>query len=157
MCIRYAIPSTDSFKGPIADLDFEIEIAKTDEDKQQIADARASKLWRTLRVASKSRLILLDKIDDGHNLQALFDPQGDENHVPTESNGADAPGEKNKDMKESNGVTPQKENMVTVELETNGIKAPERNDLLPESAHNTIPTETTTETTSEIPRQNVVE
>lgn len=44
-------------------------------------DARASKLWRTLRVASKSRLSLFDKIDDGHDLQALFDFKTDENQA----------------------------------------------------------------------------
>lgn len=51
-------------------------MATTEEEKQLLANARASKLWRTLRIASKSKLNLFDRIDDGHNLQALF---GDEN------------------------------------------------------------------------------
>lgn len=50
-------------------------MAKTGEEKQQATDARASKLWRTLRIASKSKLNLFDKIDDGNNLQALFQPE----------------------------------------------------------------------------------
>lgn len=54
-------------------------MAKTDEEKQQAIDARASKLWRTLRIASKSKLNLFDKIDDGNNLQALFRPDEEEN------------------------------------------------------------------------------
>ena len=51
-------------------------MAKTDEEKVLASNARASKLWRTLRVASKRKLNLFDKIDDGNNLQALFEPEG---------------------------------------------------------------------------------
>ena len=53
-------------------------MAKTDEEKQLLIDARASKLWRTLRIASKGKLNLFDKIDDGNKLDALFEPEGDE-------------------------------------------------------------------------------
>lgn len=53
-------------------------MAKTDEEKQQATDARASKLWRTLRIASKSKLSVFDKIDDGNNLQALFQTEEEE-------------------------------------------------------------------------------
>ena len=49
-----------------------LEMARTDEERQQATAARASKLWRTLRIASKSRLNMFDKIEDGNNLQALF-------------------------------------------------------------------------------------
>lgn len=49
-------------------------MARSDEDKQLALNARASKLWRTLRIASKSQLNLFDKIDDGNNLQVLFQP-----------------------------------------------------------------------------------
>lgn len=87
---RYTIPSVDSFKGPIADDDFDIERANTDEEKRQAADGRASKLWRTLRVASKSRLNLFDKIDDGHDLQALFELKADSHPRVAESGGIDA-------------------------------------------------------------------
>lgn len=54
-------------------------MAKTGEEKQQATDARASKLWRTLRIASKSKLNVFDKIDDGNNLQALFQSEEGEN------------------------------------------------------------------------------
>ena len=75
---RYTIPTAESFRGPIGDDDFEIRLAKTDEEKQLLIDARASKLWRTLRIASKGKLNLFDKIDDGNKLDALFEPEGDE-------------------------------------------------------------------------------
>ncbi|MCJ1271694.1 hypothetical protein MMC22_011599 [Lobaria immixta] len=76
---RYSIPTAESFRGPIADDEFDAAMAKTDEEKQLALNARASKMWRTLRIASKSKLNLFDKIDDGNNIQALFQPEGDEN------------------------------------------------------------------------------
>lgn len=85
---RYSIPTAESFQRPIADDDFEIEMARTDEEKRLATDARASKLWRTLRIASKSKLNLFDKIDDGNNLQALFEVNGDENQKKVDPNGS---------------------------------------------------------------------
>ena len=64
-------------------------MAKTREEKQQATDARASKLWRTLRIASKSKLNLFDKIDDGNNLQALFQPEEEEGKEKTEIDGTE--------------------------------------------------------------------
>ena len=55
-------------------------MAKTEEVKQLAINARASKLWRTLRIASKNKFGLFDKIDDGNNLEALFEvPQEGKN------------------------------------------------------------------------------
>lgn len=85
---RYSIPTAESFQRPIADDDFEIEMARTDEEKRSATDARASKLWRTLRIASKSKLNLFDKIDDGNNLKALFEMDQDE-RKRSELNGLD--------------------------------------------------------------------
>ena len=64
-------------------------MARTDEEKHLAIDAKASKLWRTLRIASKSKLNLFDKIDDGNKLDALFEPEGDENKEKAEVNGTD--------------------------------------------------------------------
>jgi THO complex subunit 1 len=64
-------------------------MARTDEEKQQAIDAKASKLWRTLRIASKSKLSLFDKIDDGNKLDALFEPEADEHKEKAEANGTD--------------------------------------------------------------------
>ena len=64
-------------------------MAKTDEEKQQAINARASKLWRTLRIASKNKLSLFDKIDDGNNLNALFEPQEDDNSLKVIDSGTD--------------------------------------------------------------------
>ena len=84
---RYTIPTIQSFKTSIAGDEFDIEMAKDDEEKQQAIDARASKLWRTLRIASKSRLNIFDKIDDGKNLKPLFEPDVDNVDRMAEANG----------------------------------------------------------------------
>lgn len=85
---RYTIPTAESFQRPIADDEFEMEMARTEEEKRLAIDARASKLWRTLRIASKSKLNLFDKIDDGNNLQALFEVNGDESGAKMDLNGS---------------------------------------------------------------------
>ena len=76
---RYTIPTVESFRSGITEDEFDIDMAKTDEDKRLATSARFSKMWRALRITSKSKLNLLDRIDDGNNLQALFESADDEN------------------------------------------------------------------------------
>ena len=73
MQYSYAIPDAEALKGPIADDEFDASIATSGEDKQLATNARASKLWRMLRICSKNKLGAFDKIDDGNNLEALFE------------------------------------------------------------------------------------
>ena len=82
---RYSAPTPESFRGPIAEDEFDMAMAKTEEDGSLASNARASKMWRTLRIASKSKLNVFDKIDDGNNLQALFVLPSDENESESES------------------------------------------------------------------------
>jgi|SRR6266498_179854 len=44
-----------------------------DKEKDFYVTAKASKTWRTLRITSKSKLNLFDKVDDGKNLKVLFE------------------------------------------------------------------------------------
>ena len=111
---RFTIPSVDSFKGPIAEDEFDIDTARTDEEKQQAVDGRASKLWRTLRVASRSRLNLFDKIDDSHDLKALFDSKPDQHQRAAESDGIDAPRDVAK-------TTPEPHVLIASEKDTEGV------------------------------------
>ena len=85
---RYTLPSAESFQRPIEDDEFELEMARSKEEKQSAMDVRASKLWRTLRIASKSKLSLFEKIDDGNNLKALFEPEEEEAHGKAEMTAA---------------------------------------------------------------------
>ncbi|KAI9820244.1 MAG: hypothetical protein M1827_005866 [Pycnora praestabilis] len=86
---RYSVPSAESFQGLIADDDFDIDIAKTEEDKSLARNAKASKMWRMLRIASKNKLNMFEKIDDGNNFQTLFKSEHDEDRA-TDENGQDA-------------------------------------------------------------------
>lgn len=70
---RYSVPTAESFERPLADDDFEIDMCKNDAERVLAEEARASKLWRALRVASKSQLRRFDKIEDGKNMKALFE------------------------------------------------------------------------------------
>ncbi|KAI9758872.1 MAG: hypothetical protein M4579_002756 [Chaenotheca gracillima] len=72
----YVIPDAESFESTIASDEFDKDMAKDDNEKQLAVDAKASKAWRALRIASKSRLNVFDKIDDNaQKLQALFQPE----------------------------------------------------------------------------------
>ncbi|EFR04301.1 THO complex subunit 1 [Nannizzia gypsea CBS 118893] len=71
---RFATPSLDFYMSGITDDDFNIDMAKDDDEKEQSVKAKASKTWRTLRIASRSRLNQLDKIEDGKNLKVLLEP-----------------------------------------------------------------------------------
>lgn len=101
---RYSIPTAESFISSIAEDEFDLDLAKTDEGKQLAADARASKLWRTLRVASKSKLNLFDKIDDGNNLQILFQPEEEENKEKAEMNGTEQDADQSVKEREPDGL-----------------------------------------------------
>ena len=90
MISRYSIPTVESFKSPIADDDFEIDTAKDQEEKQRLKDARASKIWRALRVASKSKFKLFHKIEDGNNLEVLFEPKISQTRSTIEPDGTEA-------------------------------------------------------------------
>ncbi|KAK4692939.1 THO complex subunit 1, partial [Lecanoromycetidae sp. Uapishka_2] len=117
--------SIESFERPLADDDFDIDMAKDAEEKQRANDARASKLWRTLRIASKSKLNLFDRIDDGSNLKALFQPEGDENKDKTEANGSEENSESaGKDNSDS--VTEEKSPRHSEQkaIIANGVDAP---------------------------------
>ncbi|KAL9030980.1 MAG: hypothetical protein Q9196_000949 [Gyalolechia fulgens] len=80
---RYRMPKVEDYKVPIMEDEFDMDMAKTDEEKENAAVAKASKMWRALRIASKSRLNMFDKLEEGKGLDPLFDQpipaQGDEN------------------------------------------------------------------------------
>jgi len=75
---RYAIPPLESFRGSIQDDDFDLSMAQDKEEKERIIEMRASKLWRALRIASRSRFSVFDKLDDGKILDPLWAEPGSE-------------------------------------------------------------------------------
>lgn len=87
MVHRYNTPDEESFRMPILDDELVIDTAKIEEEKQLAISARSSKIWRALRIASKTKLNLFDRIDDGQNLEVLFktDSEGDKVQVEIEN------------------------------------------------------------------------
>jgi len=82
-------------------------MAQNPEEKEEAIKAKASKTWRTLRLASRSKLNLFDKIDDGKNLKILFEtppvPEGrlkPTTEVENDVGGGD-PGPKYEEAKEN--------------------------------------------------------
>ncbi|KAI9673439.1 MAG: hypothetical protein M1817_002901 [Caeruleum heppii] len=72
---RFTVPEPKSFEASIVADEFDIEMAKGEEDKDLAINARASKVWRALRVASKDQLNVFDRIDNtAQNLETLFRP-----------------------------------------------------------------------------------
>lgn len=80
---RYELPELDSFKRKIADDDFEIEMPTTEESKAAAIEAKASKSWRALRIAAKTKLGLFDKISDPDNIEPIFGEVGDPDAGPS--------------------------------------------------------------------------
>jgi THO complex subunit 1 len=70
---RYSSPELSSFRRGIADDDFEIEMPTNDETKASAIEGKASKTWRALRLASKSKLASFDKIDDDDRIDIIFE------------------------------------------------------------------------------------
>ena len=76
-------------------------------------------MWRTLRIASISKLNLFDKIDDGNYLQALFQPEEEENQDKDRADVDWTEQTSNQPAKES--ITNGTEQKVADE---NGVEAP---------------------------------
>ena len=70
---RSAVPTIDTFKRPLADAEFNIEMANTPEETEKAVEGRASVIWKALRVASRNQLQLFDRIEDTKKLDPLFE------------------------------------------------------------------------------------
>ncbi|KAL2264027.1 hypothetical protein VTK26DRAFT_3331 [Humicola hyalothermophila] len=87
---RYSLPELSSLRRGIADDDFEIEMPTNDETKTSAIEGKASKTWRALRIAAKSKLAMFDRIDDDDKIDIIFEEQPPAHDG--ESEGGDADG-----------------------------------------------------------------
>lgn len=71
---RYTTPSIDDLLDGIKNDELDLDMAMDDEEKTMLENAMANKRWRILRQARASRLALLDKIEPGKDLDAVFRP-----------------------------------------------------------------------------------
>lgn len=70
---RYSLPPLASFKDKIALDEMEIDMPTNDNTKEAAIYGKASKTWRALRVASKTKLAAFDKIDDSEKIDYIFE------------------------------------------------------------------------------------
>jgi THO complex subunit 1 len=56
-------------------IELDLEMPSNDEERKKLQDAKASKTWRALRLASKSKLSQFDKVDDGRTLRCFVEAQ----------------------------------------------------------------------------------
>ncbi|KAM0436181.1 hypothetical protein ACHAPT_003073 [Fusarium lateritium] len=84
---RFQIPDLDSFKRKIADDDFEVEMSNNPQAKATAIAGKASKSWRALRIAARTKLAAFDKIDDPQNINIVFEEltEADDDAEPTAS------------------------------------------------------------------------
>lgn len=96
---RYQLPELDTFQRKIADDDFEIEMPTNNETKAAAIAGKASKSWRALRIAARSKLVSFDKIDDPKKVSIVFEDvvegENDELEIVPTANDEDFP--KNRD------------------------------------------------------------
>lgn len=69
---RWKLPDLAEFKDKIATDDLDLDFATSEKEKTQLLESKASKTWRALRIASRSRLAAFDKIEDWKNIDAIF-------------------------------------------------------------------------------------
>ncbi|KAH6969793.1 THO complex subunit 1 transcription elongation factor-domain-containing protein [Fusarium avenaceum] len=70
---RHELPELDTFKRKIADDDFEIEMPTNDQTKAAAIAGKASKSWRALRIAARTKLAAFDKIEDPKKIDIVFE------------------------------------------------------------------------------------
>ncbi|KAF4333831.1 nuclear matrix p84 [Fusarium beomiforme] len=70
---RFELPELHTFKRKIADDDFEIEMPTNDQTKAAAIAGKASKSWRALRIAARTKLAAFDKIEDPKKINAVFE------------------------------------------------------------------------------------
>ena len=111
---RYTLPKVEDFKASIMEDEFDMDMAKTEEEKENLAVAKASKMWRALRIASKSRLNMFDKLEEGKGLEPLLEDP------PAVVKGGKAGNEEaNGELSEGNG------DVAGVEKEADAVKEAE--------------------------------
>lgn len=69
---RYTLPSFRTFQEKIEEDEMDIEMAKANEEKNQLIDGKASKTWRTLRLASTTMFTRLEKVTKAEEIKEIF-------------------------------------------------------------------------------------
>ncbi|KIV77752.1 hypothetical protein PV11_09533 [Exophiala sideris] len=71
---RHRVPTVEEYYKEIEGADLDLDFAVTEEEKKEIEERKAGKLWRALR-ASGRRFALCEKVQYGGNLKALIEEE----------------------------------------------------------------------------------
>jgi THO complex subunit 1 len=69
---RYQLPSYKTYQSKIELDDMDIDMARDEETKNAAVEAKASKSWRALRIASGTKLCAFDKIERSDKIDDIF-------------------------------------------------------------------------------------
>ena len=69
---RSDLPDAQTLVRDVQNVDLDLEMADDAEEKKALEDQKMSKTWRALRLLSKTKLNLFDKVDDGKNLECFI-------------------------------------------------------------------------------------
>ncbi|KIW17854.1 hypothetical protein PV08_05049 [Exophiala spinifera] len=69
---RHKVPTMEEYYKEIERDDLDLDFAVTDEEKNELEERKAGKVWRALR-ASKNRFVMCEKVQYGGNLKALIE------------------------------------------------------------------------------------
>ncbi|KAF9777183.1 hypothetical protein IL306_004547 [Fusarium sp. DS 682] len=125
---RYELPELDAFKRKIADDDFEIEMPTNDQTKSAAIAGKASKSWRALRIAARTKLAAFDKIEDPKKIDVVFEEltEADDTEDTSEPTASDEDMPSNREPIVVSGITGVGKSTIIKELmeERKGVFAP---------------------------------
>ena len=73
---RYEYPELQSFRRGIQEDQLEIDMPLNPQSKATAIERKASRTWKALRLASRTRLAVFDKIDNDDNIDIVFEDDG---------------------------------------------------------------------------------
>ncbi|KAI0976209.1 THO complex subunit 1 transcription elongation factor-domain-containing protein [Xylaria arbuscula] len=86
---KWKLPDLTDFKNKIASDDLDLDFANSEKEKTILLESKASKTWRALRIARRSRLTAFDRIEDWRNVDVIFqEPVAEEIEEEEEEEGA---------------------------------------------------------------------
>lgn len=101
--VRYRVPSAEEYYRGIERDDLDLEFATTEEEKREIEERKAGKVWRALR-ASGRKFVLCQKVQYGGDLKALIEKDEEEGGKGVEGEGEGVvEGEKSKEYEDVHG------------------------------------------------------
>ncbi|KAF2871897.1 nuclear matrix protein [Massariosphaeria phaeospora] len=81
----FTVPSVESYVQKVRAAELDLEMADSEEEKQQLEEKKTSNTWRGLRLASNKHLNHFNRLESGKGLERLFQPieAAGEDNAPT--------------------------------------------------------------------------